>query len=525
MNKEKERRPEGELQSATLGLRSVVNSAQDAMLIMTLHFVVTEWNDAAERMYGWTAAEAVGMPIASLIPTQYVTQSRVEVRRAFLQDGLWRGEVTQTTRNGHELSVHSSITMVHDEAGMPLGILSINRDITKDVASQKQRQTEREQLLLRAQRSHELEAIGQLTGEIARDLNTLMNTLSTRTGHLADALAADSAVQDMLSELQDTRQQAQQMVGQLLSIHHAQELTPKIINLNTHLSSRVELLNRIVGASIHLNLKPQPGLWQVSVAPSQIEQVLINLALSTREVMPEGGTLIIETTNSVIDSVTDSVTDSALATHRPHLKPGEYVQVRLSSDSSGAGAAAQTRIFESVFTPQKTDLDLATVLNSISQSGGFADCEWSTGQDAFSFYLPRSKRFALDSPVRQEKTKAHLLVVEDELVLRRLLQRALKNAGYTVSVAVNGDEALARYTEEHVTIDLVLTDMVMPKMGGWMLSTKLAALGMRRVVFMSGYTLDGDNLNANESWFIAKPFGIGALLKIIEGALMDENLS
>jgi len=493
------------------------------MIIMTLHFVVTEWSNAAEDMYGWSAAEAVGMQIASLIPTQYVTQSRVVVRKAFLEDGFWRGEVVQTTRNGQEISVHSSVTMVHDEAGKPLGILSINRDMTKHLASQKQQNTEREQLLLRAQRSHELEAMGRLTGEIARDLNTLMTALSTHTEYLAGAIDADSGAHQMLSDLKDTSQQAQQMVDQLLSIHRVQELTPKIINLNTYISSRVGILNRIVGANICLNLRPQRGLWQISVAPSQIEQVLINLALSIREVLPEGGTLSIETTNSVIDSVNDR----ALNERHPHIEPGEYVQVRLSNDSSHTSAATQTHIFESAFTPQKLGLrlDLATVFESLSQSGGFADCERSTGQDAFSLYLPRSKALALDSPMRQETTKAHLLIVEDELVLRRLLQRALKNAGYSVSVAIDGEEALARYVEEQGSIDLVLTDMVMPKMGGWMLSTKLAALGMRRVVFMSGYTKNADNLKANASWFIAKPFGIGALLEVIEGALTDDDLS
>jgi len=359
--------------------------------------------------------------------------------------------------------------------------------------------------------SQKMEAVGRLAGGVAHDFNNLLTVIAGYAGLLRESQPAGNSSPE-LAEIEKAVDRAASLTQKLLAFSRKQVRQPRAMDLNTVMSGLEELLRRLLGEKVQLLTAPGGGLHLVKADPHQIEQVIMNLALNARDAMPDGGRLLIETSNVEL--------------HAPlrALPPGSYVMLRVSDTGHGMDADTAGRVFEPFFTTKDagkgTGLGLSIVFGIMEQSGGLVTVESAPGAGAsFQIYLPRAEAGGEElSPQRTVKQPARepgtILVVEDETPLRNLISTVLSTAGHRVLVAGDGDHALALASAQ-TALDLVLTDMVMAGMSGPQLVARLhAARPGLPVVYMSGYDrelADQKSLEGTAS-FLSKPFTPGTLL-------------
>ncbi len=373
--------------------------------------------------------------------------------------------------------------------------------------------TERKRLEAQFLQAQKMEGIGRLAGGVAHDFNNLLTAILSYTERARDGLAPGDPVSEDLDEVARAARRAADLTSQLLAFARKQIIEPQALNLNTLIEGMDRLLRRVIGEDVELEVRLAPELDYVKADPGQIEQVLINLAVNARDAMPDGGKLILETRNLTLDA--------AFAQQHIGMEPGTYVLLEISDTGVGMDAETQRQIFEPFFTTKEagrgTGLGLATCYGIIKQHGGWIVLYSEVGGGStFKIYLPRvTAPTAL--PLRHEDPAATphgsetILLAEDEPAVRTLASRVLRERGYTVIEAANGDDALRAAQESNgAAIDLLLTDMVMPKMGGGALAARMQELypGIR-VLFISGYTdsaLIHHGPLANGTEFMHKPF-------------------
>jgi two-component system, cell cycle sensor histidine kinase and response regulator CckA len=352
--------------------------------------------------------------------------------------------------------------------------------------------TERKRLEAQFLQAQKMEGIGRLAGGVAHDFNNLLTAIMSYTELARDGLAPGDPVSEDLDEVTRAARRAADLTSQLLAFARKQIIEPQALNLNNLLEGMDRLLRRVIGEDVELQIRPAPELGYVKADPGQIEQVLINLAVNARDAMPNGGKLIVETR--------DVTLDAACAEQHIGMGPGAYVLIEVSDTGVGMDAETQRQVFEPFFTTKErgrgTGLGLATCYGIIKQHGGSIALYSEAGfGSTFKIYLPRVAEPAAPAPRHEESAATPhgsetILLAEDEPAVRTLASRVLRERGYVVIEAANGHEAL-RAAEERdgAEIDLLLTDMVMPKMGGGALAERLKALypGIR-VLFISGYT-------------------------------------
>jgi PAS domain S-box-containing protein len=339
--------------------------------------------------------------------------------------------------------------------------------------------------------AQKMEAIGKLSGGIAHDFNNLLGVIIGYSQVLKRRLGAGNDLFEHAEEIEKAGQRAASLTRQLLAFSRQQVLAPAVLNLNTLLSDMEKMLPRLIGEDIELVLRLDPGLGCVKADQSQVEQVVMNLAVNARDALPQGGKLTIETANAALDD--------AYTRHHPGSRAGDYVMLSVTDTGTGMTADTLAHLFEPFFTTKArgkgTGLGLATVYGVVKQSGGYvwADSELGKGS-SFKVYLPRIEEAvavgkAPAPPVEALRGAETLLVVEDADALRKLAQALLEEHGYRVVAAANGAEALQIIEQRKVPIDLLLTDVVMPGMNGRALAERLRQLqsGLR-VLYMSGYT-------------------------------------
>jgi PAS domain S-box-containing protein len=385
--------------------------------------------------------------------------------------------------------------------------------------------TARKKLELQFQQAQKMEAVGRLAGGVAHDFNNLLTVIGSCTEFvLGDEELAEKHKAD-LTEVKKATDRATSLTRQLLAFGRTQVLRPHTLNLNDRLSELLPMLKRLFETTIQIHIEPAPDLWAVRADPGQIEQVLLNLAINSRDAMPNGGTLTFTTENAVV--LPEATGHGVYA-----VKAGEYVLLRVRDTGVGMSEETQRQIFEPFFTTKEigkgTGLGLATAYGIVKQSGGYVKVRTAVGKGAeFMIYLPRTDAVAnkpAHSETRSDKpASGTILVAEDEAGVRRALQRMLFSAGYTVVTAANGAEALDLFAACGNDIDLLITDMVMPGMGGRELGRRCRALrnGLR-VIYVSGYTRD--SLLNQETFeegteFIEKPFTSEGILERISRVL------
>src|SRR5467141_26138 len=391
-------------------------------------------------------------------------------------------------------------------------------------------EAEREQLEEQLRQSQKMEALGRLAGGVAHDFNNLLTVIKGHSELLFDRMKPADIFYGSTQQIMRTADRAASLTRQLLAFSRMQVLQPRILDLNTLVADMSKLLRRLVREDIEFGFQLGDSLGRVKADPGQIEQVLLNLTVNASDAMPQGGKLTIETKKLKVDA--------AYANARPPLRPGQYVQLVVSDTGHGMDATTMSRIFEPFFTTKEagkgTGLGLATVYGVVRQSGGFIWGESSPGNGArFEIYLPRvsEKEEAISyerASVRSKGGSETVLVVEDEDEVRSLASEFLRSAGYSVLTAKDGLEALEISERLGDAIQLLLTDVVMPKMRGTELAQELKGRFPRlRVVYMSGY-LEQDPCSGEileKAIVLQKPFSRGSLVREIGDAFEEKGFS
>jgi two-component system cell cycle sensor histidine kinase/response regulator CckA len=388
----------------------------------------------------------------------------------------------------------------------------------------------------RVQRSEEklrqmqkMEAIGGLAGGIAHDFNNLLTVILSYSSLLAREFKPDDPRRAELLQINEAGERAAALTQQLLAFSRQQVLKPKIVQLNVLIGGTEKMLRRLIGEDIELRVIGARDLWKVQVDPSQIDQVIMNLAVNARDAMPRGGVLTIETENISIDG----------AHEQAGLPQGEYVRLVVTDTGVGMDDVTQARVFEPFFTTKEmgrgTGLGLSTVLGIVQQSGGSIVVRSAAGAgSAFSIYLPSCKGLpfatATSRPPMQALPRGSetILLVEDDASVRTLACNVLRRHGYQVLEALSGGDALLQSEQHAHPIQLLLTDVVMPKMSGPQLAARIrTSRDNIRVLFMSGYTDDATGqhgLSDRDVDFLPKPFTPEQMVKKVREVL-DADLA
>ena len=462
--------------------------------------VILDANPAAAEAYGYSREEFRQKPLADLLGEDEARAFAEEMKGPGLgSDHLRR----YRTKNGRVIQGHTALHEI-DYQGRR-AVLAVVKDVTSGRQIEDQfRQTQK------------MEAVGMLAGGVAHDFNNLLTIITGYSHLILNNLNPSDPNHHAAAQIMKAGERAAALTKQLLAFSRRQVLQPRVLDLNDLVTGLTSMLQRLIGEDIDLRLGLEPNLGRVSADPGQIEQVLMNLVVNARDAMPKGGSLTIETSNVVLD---DNYAGRQLA-----ARAGPHVLLTVSDSGHGMDEATRSRLFEPFFTTKSagkgTGLGLSTVFGIIQQSGG--SIEVSSQPDrgtAVKVYLPR-----IDQPVSIETTRLKkkvaratetILVVEDDEMVRNLVVETLKREGYRVMDAASPLEA-RRVADKHKgEIDLLITDVIMPKVSGIELAEELRKRRpLMKVLYMSGYT---DNAVVNrgvlekEAAFLQKPFTPGVL--------------
>jgi signal transduction histidine kinase/ActR/RegA family two-component response regulator len=383
-------------------------------------------------------------------------------------------------------------------------------------------QEQREQLEDQLRQAQKMDALGRLAGGVAHDFNNLLTVIKGNSDLALERIKPTDAVRANCEQIRRVADRAAMLTRQLLAFSRRQMLQPKILDLNELIAEMGRLLQRLLREDIEYQVQLGEPLARVQADPGQIEQVLLNLIVNAADAMPKGGTLTIETENVCVDPL--------YAQARPPLVPGDYVMLAISDTGHGMDAGTRARIFEPFFTTKEpgkgTGLGLATVYGVVKQSSGYIFVESAPGAGArFEIYLPQVLE-KVQEPLAEERVakvrggRETVLLVEDEADVRALICEFLKAAGYQVLTAADGEEGLDIGQKLRDAIDILVTDVVMPRLRGPELAKRLRAMQPDlKVMYMSGYTEEfGVSLLEGAS-FLQKPFSRDALLRQIHDTL------
>lgn len=467
-------------------------------------------NPVAERLTGWTEADALGREVLEIFhiveeKTRQPVPNPVLGALAMGSPANLSQNTILISRAGTEFLLDDIAAPIRDVNGRVEGAVLVFRDVT-----------ERRRLEEHLRQAQKMEAIGRLAGGIAHDFNNIMAVVMWFGELLLAGNQRAKQRQELARNILEVGKQGAMLTRQIMAFSRKQILMPFALSLNTVLRDMGPMVKSLVGSGIELVVELAPDLALTKADPSQIGQVVLNLAANAHDAMPKGGRLVVTTANVELD-------EPASRQH-PDVTPGRYVLLSVCDNGSGMSDDVLSHIFEPFFTTKDTGkgtgLGLATVYGIVKQSRGHIDVSSKVGQGTtFRVYLPVVKEAPTkpSSPSSQPATKGHetILIVEDHDTVRNMIVMLLRQHGYTVLEASNGSEGLAVAEDHRGPIHLVITDLVMPKLSGREMADRLTALkpGLR-VLFMSGYTEDvviQQGVESSTVDLLHKPFDITAL--------------
>jgi PAS domain S-box-containing protein len=476
---------------------------------------------AYERILGYSPEELKGTSSFAQIHPDDLPRVQEAASEAKIGGVARSIEYRMRHKDGTWRILESTASTVRNNKGKIEKLVIVNRDIS-----------ERKHLEEQFRQAQKMEAVGRLSGGIAHDFNNLLGVIIGYAEYLQEQLEKTHVLRGSVDEIFKAGKRAASLTGQLQAFSRQQVLDPKVLDLNATVTDMEKLLRRVIGEDIELTTELDGGLGRLKADQSQLEQIIMNLAVNARDAMPKGGKLIVQTGNIVMDEV-------FVRRHPYPVEPGPYVCLTVADTGTGMDAQTKAKAFDPFFTTKEkgkgTGLGLSTVYGVVKQSGGYIDIHSSPGEGTtFKIYLPR-----VCEAVRVEKCSGEsagsfkgnetILLAEDETSLRNLTRNTLQGCGYTVLEAKDGTEALKISRNHDEPIDLLLTDVVMPEMGGLALAQELSReRPAMKVVYMSGYT--GRTFGAQGpiepgSFFLMKPFTRDGLTQKIREALESRVLS
>ncbi len=450
-------------------LTPLVQASPVAILTLDLQMRVTMWNPACERIFGWTAEDVIGKPYP-LVPDEEWRRFEGFFQKVMDGQGFNGVEAERKRSDGKRVHIAISTAPIRCEKGDVIGAMAILEDIT-----------ERKQLEAQYRQAMKLEAVGRLAGGIAHDFNNLLTVILGFSDGLGEIESKDE-VREASDAIYQAAQRATKLTQQLLAFSRRQVLRVEVVDLNEIVRATLEIIERLIGADIHVqpSFAAQPTL--VRVDPVQIEQVLLNLATNARDAMPLGGTITIDIAQVVKDGVM-------------------WAELAVSDTGVGIDSKTAAHIFDPFYTTKEqgkgTGLGLASVHGIAHQSGGDVTVESEPGHGAtFRVRLPISDALQTDGKEQQEgtasqPTKLAILLVEDHGEVRQILVRMLTSLGHKLIAAESGEQALERAQDPKVEIDLLITDVVMSGISGGELARRMQInRPFLKTIFVSGYADD-----------------------------------
>jgi PAS domain S-box-containing protein len=476
----------------------------------------------------FTSAVGAGLARLGLKPDEIVGKSLLEYfetsDQTFLPVAAHRRAVAGKPVTFHMEwkggSYACHVEPLHDAAGHVLGAICMSLDVT-----------DRKQLEEQFRQAQKMEAVGRLAGGIAHDFNNLLMVIQGYADLLSERLGAADPLRKNADQIRTAAQRAASLTRQLLAFSRKQILAPSVININSVVGDMEKILRRLIGEDVQLETHSAADLWLVKADRSQIEQVIMNLAINARDAMPDGGRLMVETANVELDS--------SFSRHSVVMAPGKYVMLAVTDNGCGMDAETQAHLFEPFFTTKEkgkgTGLGLATVYGIVKQSGGYiwAYSEQSKGT-TFKVYLPRI--VGTSEKAREDDSEANkplqrgsetVLLVEDEDGVRQLSRQYLEMNGYTVLQAADGNSALEVAGMHRGPIHLLMTDVVMPGISGGELAQRISKVRPEiKVLYMSGYTDQAvvqHGILESGSVLLQKPFTMATLAAKLREILAAEE--
>ena len=492
---------------------TAIEQAAEGVMITDAKGEIQYVNPAFSAITGYSRAEILGKNPRTLQSGEQDATFYENMWHVLRAGRVWHGEVIDRGKSGALYKEEMTITPVRDESGEITHFIAIMRDITA--------QTRLEEQFRQAQK---MEAVGRLAAGVAHDFNNLLTIINGYSELMIERLPAEDAMRASATEIRDAGLRAAGLTRQLLAFSRQQVFTPRVLDLNTVVANLQKMLGRLVGEDIEMVFIQGKALGPVRADPGQIEQVVMNLVVNSRDAMPHGGKLSIETRNVEVD-------ETVARGHYP-MPAGSYVMLAVADTGCGMDKKTQARIFEPFFTTKDRDkgtgLGLATVYGIVKQSGGFIWVYSEPGHGAtFKIYMPVVAEASTASNIDEATARAvgseTVLLSEDDDKVRSLARIVLEARGYKVLETRNGQEALLLGGEYKRPIHLLLTDVVMPGTGGRELGERLATLHREtRILYMSGYTDDTvvrHGMLESGAAFLQKPFTPEALAQKVRQVL------
>jgi len=507
-----QRRAEAELRQLNETLRTLVETGPLAIVGMDLEGNVTAWNRAAETMFGWTAAEAIGrfFPPVPEGDRGFTHENLRRIRHGECLSGVER---RRRRKDGSPIDIAIWNAPQRDASGEITGVISVIADVT-----------DRKRLEEQFRQSQKMEAVGRLAGGVAHDFNNLLTIINGYAQMALDIAGPESPLSEAIQEILRAGDSAAALTSQLLAFSRRQVVQPRVVDLNSLVSGMDKMLHRLIGEDIDLVTVLGKGLPQVKVDPGQFQQVIMNLAVNSRDAMPGGGRLTIETAAVSLNPDFNP--------GPPALPRGEYTLLIVSDTGKGMSEDTLAHLFEPFFTTKGkgkgTGLGLSTVYGIVKQAGGDVTVSSILDQGAtFRIYLPAVQETpasdAGDRKAARRTGTETVLLAEDDAGLRKLVHDVLRSHGYTVLEAAGAEQALSLCKAHSGPIHLFLSDVIMPRMGGRELAENVIALRPDiRVLYMSGYTAEALPRAIFEErgfTFLQKPFTPEMLLERVRQAL------
>lgn len=491
----------------------------EAVFLTDADGAIQHANPAFERMTGYAAEEVIGENPRILKSGKQDLAFYEALWGTIASGKTWKGRMVNKRKDGTLYTEEATISPVRDAAGKITNYVAVKRDIT-------------ERLQLEAQLHHaaKMQSIGVLAGGVAHDFNNLLTTILGCAELALAELGKEEPLYEDITEIKKAGERAARLTSQLLAFSRKEIREPELLDLNGTLEEMEKMLRRLIREDIELVVIPEPGLWQVYLDPSQMDQIIMNLVVNARDAMPDGGTLTLETANVALDRV-------YFQNHGIDNDPGPYVMLAVTDTGIGMDQDVQTKMFDPFFTTKDrgtgTGLGLATLYGIIKQNKGYI---WSYSEPGegttMKVYLPKAKEI-LETGDREEAHEGGLtgaetvLVAEDNDPVRDVTLKILDQFGYRTLEARDGEEAVRVSRDFEGEIHLLLTDVLMPGMSGKELSERLRSTRPdMKVLYMSGYTeniIMQKGLLPEDIHYIQKPFSFKALARKVRETIQKQS--